>query len=67
MFFNKSKIETYKNMWNYMSSTPDSFSATVEEGIDRVKKGGYAFLMESASIQYNVSYQHFEKIIAALL
>lgn len=41
-------------MWNYMENKddPSPFTADVQEGVDRVMKGGYAFLMESTSIEY---------------
>ena len=35
-----------------MSSTHGVFVKRNEDGIDRVKKGGYAYLMESTSIEY---------------
>lgn len=58
MFFNKSKIGVYEDMWKYMSDNEESFSPSTEEGIKRVKKGDYAFLMESSSIQYQVHWSH---------
>lgn len=41
-------------MWNYMENKddPSPFTEDVQEGVDRVMKGGYAFLMESTSIEY---------------
>jgi hypothetical protein len=39
-------------MWNFMSSNPDVFVRSNEEGINRVKKGGYAFLIESTTNEY---------------
>ena len=54
-------------MWKYMESTrPSVFVKNYEEGITTVKRGGYAFLMESTvldyvvqvSIQYNT---HWDK------
>jgi ionotropic kainate glutamate receptor 2 len=40
-------------MWNYMKGRePSVFTKTGPEGIERVKAGGYAFFMESTSIDY---------------
>ena len=42
-------------MWEFMESThPTVFVKNYEEGITRVKGGGYAFLMESTVLQYKV-------------
>lgn len=41
-------------MWYYMSSQPEVFPATTEEGIEWVKNSSYAFLLESATNEYNV-------------
>ncbi|PAA94376.1 hypothetical protein BOX15_Mlig020012g1 [Macrostomum lignano] len=53
-FFDASQIDTYKTMANYMKERPYLKPKTTEQGIERVKKGGYAFLMESAMIEYHV-------------
>ncbi|KAK8390471.1 hypothetical protein O3P69_010275 [Scylla paramamosain] len=54
-FFRDSKIETYQNMWRYMESKrPSVFVSTIEEGVDRVLKGNYAFLMESTMLDYTI-------------
>ena len=37
-----------------MSSNPDVFVNTNQDGIDRVKAESYAFLMESTTIEYTV-------------
>jgi hypothetical protein len=39
-------------MWNFMSSNSDVFVKSTEEGIERVKKGGYAYLVESTTNEY---------------
>ena len=39
-------------MWNFMSSNPDVFVKSAEEGISRVKAGGYAYLIESITNDY---------------
>ncbi len=50
-----SKIPTYQRMWHVMDSTePSVFVNSSQEGIDRVLKGNYAYLGESAIIDYNV-------------
>lgn len=41
-------------MWHYMSTHPEVFPETTEEGIEWVKKKNYAFLLESATNEYNV-------------
>ena len=42
-------------MWSFMESQdPGVFVQKSEEGIERVKKGDYAFLMESTMIDYTV-------------
>jgi ionotropic kainate glutamate receptor 2 len=48
-------IETYKKMWRFMENKkPSVFVSTYEEGIQRVLKGNYAFLMESTMLDYTV-------------
>ncbi|KAK2714937.1 glutamate receptor ionotropic, kainate 2-like isoform X3 [Artemia franciscana] len=54
-FFRDSKIPTYQRMWSFMESArPSVFNKNTPEGIDRVIKsnGGYAFMTESATIEY---------------
>ena len=42
-------------MWKYMeSSKPSVFVRDYDQGIARVKRGGYAFLMESTVLDYVV-------------
>lgn len=53
-YFEESTIETYKRMWKYMSSNPNVFVHSNKLGRERVAEGNYAFLMESASIEYIV-------------
>jgi len=61
----ESKIPTYQRMWNYMEATHERsvalgepsvsvFVRSSEEGIERVLRGSYAFLMESTMIEYNI-------------
>ncbi|CAG0882501.1 unnamed protein product [Cyprideis torosa] len=56
-FFRDSNIPTFERMWTFMESQrPTVFCKNNQEGVDRVlkEKGDYAFLMESASIEYYV-------------
>uniref|UniRef100_A0A1I8J9X4 PBPe domain-containing protein n=1 Tax=Macrostomum lignano TaxID=282301 RepID=A0A1I8J9X4_9PLAT len=53
-FFETSHIATYSRMAKYMRARPGVKTATTSAGIERVKKGGYAFLMESAMIEYHI-------------
>ncbi|XP_076317496.1 glutamate receptor ionotropic, kainate 2-like [Tachypleus tridentatus] len=54
-FFKDSDIPTFKRMWNFMESArPSVFVESNFKGVERVKKGNYAFLMESTSIEYIV-------------
>ncbi|KAJ6217244.1 hypothetical protein RDWZM_008401 [Blomia tropicalis] len=55
-FFSESNIPVYKRMWKFMQSRPRVFTASNREGIARVRKsnGNYAYLMESASIEYTI-------------
>ena len=41
-------------MWAYMqSASPSVLVETTEEGIERVRKGNYAYLIESTTNDYN--------------
>lgn len=52
-FFKNSNHPTYARMWSFMESDrPSVFVDSNSKGVDRVKKGDYAFLMESTSIEY---------------
>ncbi|XP_044759054.1 glutamate receptor ionotropic, kainate 2 isoform X5 [Coccinella septempunctata] len=54
-FFRDSMIETYRKMWRFMENRkPSVFVSTYEDGIQRVLKGNYAFLMESTMLDYVV-------------
>ncbi|KAK4337133.1 hypothetical protein RND71_043892 [Anisodus tanguticus] len=53
-FFRESKIPTYSNMWKFMASRQNVFASSNAEGKKRVLQGNYAFLMESASIEYTI-------------
>lgn len=51
-FFEDSKIPTYARMGKFMSSDESNFVGSNKLGKERVGKGGYAFLMESAAIEF---------------
>jgi len=54
-FFRDSKIKTYADMWDYMEhKKPSVFVTKYDDGVRRVKKGNYAFLMESTMLDYVV-------------
>lgn len=59
MFFyfeQNSKIETYKRMWNFMSTRDGSqiFVNSTADGVKRVLAGNYAYLAESTAVEYAV-------------
>jgi ionotropic glutamate receptor len=39
-------------MWNFMLNNQDVFVRNGDEGIRKVKQGGYAYLLESVSNDY---------------
>ncbi|GIX90783.1 glutamate receptor ionotropic, kainate 3 [Caerostris extrusa] len=51
-FFDTSTIDTYRKMSAYMEKHPEVLMESNEKGKEEVYKGNYAFLMESAPIQY---------------
>lgn len=51
-FFQESTIPTYQRMWKFMQSREDNFVSSNADGRERVSRENYAFLMESASIEY---------------
>ncbi|CAH1798701.1 unnamed protein product [Owenia fusiformis] len=54
-FFKDSKIETYKTMWKEMNKHKEQvFAKSTKEGIQKVKQGNYAFLMESTMLDYTI-------------
>lgn len=54
VFFHDSQLTTYKRVSNRMERDPSNFVRSNQEGVARVKAGGYAFFMESPSIEYIV-------------
>ncbi|XP_023222589.1 glutamate receptor ionotropic, kainate 2-like isoform X1 [Centruroides sculpturatus] len=54
-FFKYSDHPTYSRMWTTMESAePKVFVSSNDKGKERVKKGNYAFFMESTSIDYAI-------------
>ncbi|XP_037086487.1 glutamate receptor ionotropic, kainate 2-like isoform X2 [Pollicipes pollicipes] len=52
-FFRDSSKEHYRRMYNFMETArPSVYVDSSDAGVERVKKGKYAFLMESAGIEY---------------
>ncbi|XP_046669492.1 glutamate receptor ionotropic, kainate 2-like isoform X2 [Homalodisca vitripennis] len=57
-FFRESNDSLYQKIWsNMQSATPSVFTDNNDEGVDRVRKAknrGYAFFMESTTIEFQV-------------
>ncbi|XP_075739366.1 glutamate receptor ionotropic, kainate 2-like [Rhipicephalus microplus] len=62
--FKEWRHETYEMMWHAMK---EDLVSSIAEGIERVERGGYAFLMESTSIEYMVRRRCQLKQIGGLL
>ncbi|KAG5684282.1 hypothetical protein PVAND_013518 [Polypedilum vanderplanki] len=55
-FFQDSNFTTYQRMWAAMESNGDSFMQTSnDDGVKRVEKGNYAFMMESVPMEYQTA------------
>jgi hypothetical protein len=55
VIWQESKIETYKTMWIAMENAkPSVFTKSNIEGVERVRQGGYAYIMESLTLEYNL-------------
>ncbi|CCD67907.1 Glutamate receptor ionotropic, kainate 2 [Caenorhabditis elegans] len=55
-FFKYSRIETFRRLWERMQSAePSAFVGTNHEGVNRVLNEKYVFLMESATLDYQVT------------
>lgn len=49
----ESNFSTYQRIWAMMESTrPSVFVKSNDEGKDRVRKGDYAYFMESTTLEY---------------
>lgn len=54
-FFHDNDSPLIKRMWAVMEAAqPSVFAETNKKGVDRVLRGGYAYLMESTTIEYMV-------------
>lgn len=54
-FFQRSNYTTYARMWSFMESRrAETLLDANSKGVERVKKGDFAFLMESTTIEYTV-------------
>lgn len=51
-FFRDSENPNYQKMYEYMISHPELMPKDNDEGLERAKKGKYAFLMESSTIEF---------------
>ncbi|XP_073815886.1 glutamate ionotropic receptor kainate isoform X2 [Musca autumnalis] len=51
-FFKDAKFPTYQKMSEFMTAHPEYMTSTNAEGVERVEKENYAFLMESTTIEY---------------
>ena len=54
-FFKGSKLSPYKQMWETMSKDATNFVKVGAEGVRRVKAEKYAYLMESPSLDYEIT------------
>ncbi|KAL1416537.1 hypothetical protein MTO96_027900 [Rhipicephalus appendiculatus] len=54
-FFENSDNPLIKRMWTTMNAVrPSAFTKSNKKGVERVKRGDYAYLMEYSSIEYEV-------------
>ncbi|VDO08620.1 unnamed protein product [Rodentolepis nana] len=51
-FFSKSNHSIYQRMWQFMSSHKGVMINNTTQAIERVKKGGYAYILESTMNEY---------------
>ncbi|CAH0553020.1 unnamed protein product [Brassicogethes aeneus] len=51
-FFRDSNISTYQKIWRHMALHPEDMVNSNDEGVAKVEKENYAYLMESTSIEY---------------
>ena len=50
--FQDSDEPLYQKMWKAMNRDPNAFTKDNTEGWKKVQEGGYAFFMESTSVEY---------------
>nr|VZI44601.1 unnamed protein product [Spirometra erinaceieuropaei] len=51
-FFEKSNLSVYQRMWQFMSSNKNVMMNSTKDAIARVKRGGYAYILESSVNEY---------------
>ncbi|KPM09535.1 kainate-selective ionotropic glutamate receptor-like protein 3 [Sarcoptes scabiei] len=51
-FFANSNNSFYQRMYNTMEANPEVYINKITDAIERVRKGGYAYLAESSTIEY---------------
>ncbi|KAH9493109.1 Serine/threonine-protein kinase grik2 [Bulinus truncatus] len=52
-FFEKNQLDLYKGMWQYMNRTKEqNFVKSLDEAIQKVKKGDYAYITESTTVEF---------------
>lgn len=51
-FFKDSNHTTYQRMYNTMESNREVYINDINDAIERIRKGGYAYLAESSTIEY---------------
>lgn len=56
-FFQNSNHSTFQRMFNYMEANPEVYINRLDDAIERVRKGGYAYLAESSTIEYLIQRQ----------
>ena len=49
----ESKISTYERMWKIMSGDPNVFVGSAKEGLQKVKKGGFAYILGNKLLIFN--------------
>ncbi|XP_076446177.1 glutamate receptor ionotropic, kainate 2-like isoform X2 [Babylonia areolata] len=55
-FFNHTRMEDYAKMWAHMSTlSPQSMVRRVENGFERVRQGGYAFIWDTPTVRHEIS------------
>ncbi|CAL1527179.1 unnamed protein product [Lymnaea stagnalis] len=52
-FFKNNKLTLYAGMWDFMNRTAESsFVKNLTQAVDRVKKGDYAYITESTTVEF---------------
>ena len=50
--FQSSRVAVYQRMWQVMNGHPDVFVYSTDYGVEKARKGGYAFLTEMTNADY---------------